>query len=67
MEELLLVKGEQPRCADCGRLACPICREAHADTNARPDARGWLWCQECIDEHDAIDWEKVAEDRMDGW
>ena len=43
---------------------CPICRARPADPNTRPAANGKRWCQPCIDEHDAIDWDKIAEDRM---
>lgn len=47
-----------------GREKCPICRIRAKDLTERPDARGVHWCKPCIDEHDSIDWDEVAERRM---
>jgi len=51
---------------------CAVCKVAITkqnialwDTNkhnaVRLDSFGKEWCQECVDEHDSIDWDKVYE------
>lgn len=34
------------------------------DHSIRFDSSGLAWCQSCTDNHDSIDWDKVAEERL---
>jgi hypothetical protein len=46
-------------------VLCWICRTKRANPHARLDSTGHAWCQDCIDEHDNIDWGERAELRME--
>jgi len=47
-------------------MKCPICnKEFQKYEGMLNDARGVPWCKPCTDEHDSIDWDEIAEKRME--
>lgn len=46
-------------------MECPVCgKHFESYEGMRKDAVGISWCKPCTDEHDNIDWDKIAEERL---